>query len=235
MCLLDSGRETRFSLWGEEVVESCLLDGKMRKLFLLLSIFLLFGCTKIEQQNSEYIQYVNFILENKNKFVNISSTGYKYYLPKGISIKKSNNNNIIFNADKTNLYLYVDIIGYYYDSKTNISNYEDYDYKKELIDGGYLIVDENNGLYMVKLQDNYSSIEFLTTKEKIPRLLTFSSIIVNSIEFNKLIIKSEIDNDHNFSNEKIYKIEDLEKNTSNFSKYLNSSEEENSEDSKLPE
>ena len=82
---------------------------------------------------------------------------------------------------------------------------------------------------------NYSSIEFYTEKKNLNRLLTLSSIILNSIEYNKSIIKSEIIDNDSYSSDKIYKIDELEKNSSSFSKYLNSYVDNSNEEVKLPE
>lgn len=207
----------------------------MRRLFLLISVFMLFGCTKINQQNNEYIEIVENVLANNNKYVNNSSKGYKYYLPIGVSIKKNINNNTILAINDINVYLYVDVISYYYKKNIEVSNSKDYDYVKDLGDNGYLIIDENNGYYFVNLNYNYSNIEFYTEKKNLNRLLTLSSIILNSIEYNNSIIKSEIINKDNYSSDKLYKFEELEKNSSNFSKYLNSYVDNNNEEDKLPE
>ena len=78
-------------------------------------------------------------------------------------------------------------------------------------------------------------IEFYTEKQNIPRLLTLSSIIVNSVNYNKKIIKNEIIDSYSFNNEKLYEIEELEKTDSNFSQYLNSYVEEKEEKTELPD
>lgn len=207
----------------------------MKKLIILLSVFLLFGCTKIDNNSNDYYSYFESIVKEENKYVNMTSTGYKYYLPKGVNIKKTKDNNIILSSENTFLYLYVDVISYYYDKNIKIDNEDDYDYYKELDNDGYLIVDENNGMYLVKVYYNYSTIEFYTEKQNIHRLLTLSSIIVNSVNYNKKIIKNEIIDSYSFNNEKLYEIEELEKTDSNFSQYLNSYVEEKEEKTELPD
>ena len=207
----------------------------MRKTLLLLSVFLLFGCTKIEQDSNDYFSYFESIVKEENKFVNTTSTGYKYYLPKGVKVKKVKNNNIVLLCEDTYLYFYVDIISYYYNKKITIENKDDYDYYKKLDDKGFLIVDENNGSYFVKVTYNYSTIEFYSKKKEIPKLLTISSIILNSIKFNDAIIMKEIIDGYNLENESVYEIDDLEKTESNFSQYLNSYIEEKEEENELPD
>ena len=157
----------------------------MKKLIILLFVFLLFGCTKIDNNSNDYYSYFESIVKEENKYVNMTSTGCKYYLPRGVKVKKNKDNNIILSSEDTFLYFYVDVISYYYDKNIKIYNEDDYDYYKELDNDGYLIVDENNGMYLVKVYYNYSIIEFYAEKQNIPRLLTLSSIIVNSVNYNK--------------------------------------------------
>lgn len=207
----------------------------MRKTLLLLLIFLLLGCNKLDNYETDYYKYVKNIIDNDKKITNMSFDGYKLYLPKGINIKKSLNNNMILSSEDTLMYLYVDIISYYYKKDIVIEN-EGYDYFRE-IDGnnGYLIVDENNGKYYINVGYNYSNIEFYCEKKDISKLLTFSSIILNNIDFNKSIIEKQINNSYNNSGEKIYEINDLKETDSNFSKYLNEYVEEVEEKEKLPD
>lgn len=207
----------------------------MRKTLLLLLIFLLLGCNKLDNYETDYYKYVKNIIDNDKKITNMSFDGYKLYLPKGINIKKSLNNNVILSSEDTLMYLYVDIISYYY-KKDILINDEGYDYFKK-IDGnnGYLVVDENNGKYYINIGYNYSNIEFFCEKKDISKLLTFSSIILNNIDFNKSIIEKELNNSYNNSGEKIYEINDLKDTDSNFSKYLNEYVEEVEEKEKLPD
>lgn len=207
----------------------------MKKIIILLSVFLLFGCTKIDNNSNDYYSYFESIIKEENKYSNITSIGYKYFLPKGVKIKKAKDNNVLLSCEDTFLYLYVDVISYYYDKNTSIDNKDNYDYYKKINDDGYLIVDENNDMYFVKVYYNNASIEFYTKKQNIPKLLTLSSIIINSIDYNKTIIENEIINSYTLKNEKVYKITELEKNDSNFSQYLNSYIEEKEEKIELPE
>lgn len=206
----------------------------MRKTLFLLLVFLLLGCTKIEKNNLDYIEYYNLSINNK-KLSNNNSKGFKFYLPKGVIINKNMNNNIILLSENTKMYLYVDVIGYYY--KKSIIDIEEnnYDYFKKIKDNGYLIVDENNGKYYIKINSNYSTIEFYSNKRDIPRLILLSSIILNNIEFNDKIIKNEIDNYLITNNDKLYEIEELDKNENSFSDYLNEYVEEPDEKIELPD
>lgn len=209
----------------------------MRKYLFLFSVFLLFGCTKLEKDNYDYQRYVNaiFTTNNKNNFVNATSTGFKYYLPRGVILKQDIDNNIILSVENTNIYFFVDVINYYYNKKFSVIDASKYDYYKDISDDGYLIVDENNGKYLINIAYNNSIIEFYTTKNKISKLLTLSSIILRSIQFNDEIIEKKIIEDYISNSDKVYEISELKKTDSKFSQYLNSYEEENIEKNKLPE
>ena len=206
----------------------------MRKTLFLLLVFLLLGCTKIEKNNLDYIYYYNLSTNNKI-FSNNNSKGFKFYLPKGVIIKKDVNNNFLLLSENTKMYLYVDIVGYYYKKNNNINDENDYDFFKRTNDDGYLIVNENNGKYFVKINSNYSTIEFYSDKKDISRLIILSSIILNNIEFNDRIIKNEIDDNLINNNDKLYEIEQLGKNKNSFSDYLNEYVEEPDEKTELPD
>ena len=207
----------------------------MRKTLLLLLTLLLFGCTKIDKNDINYLQYVEDVIKNDNNFFSKNSNGFKYYLPKGVIVKKEKNNNILLSSDSTNIYFFIDIINYYYNNKIIIDNSENYDYYKTINDEGFLIVDENNDNYLIKLSYNNCIMEFYTEKEKIPKLLTISSIILNSVEFNDNIINNQIKDGYKNNSEKIYEINELKKTNSKFSQYLNSYEEVKKEENQLPD
>lgn len=206
----------------------------MRKTLFLLLVFLLLGCTKIEKNNLDYIKYYN--LSSNNKIVtNNNSRGFKFYLPKGTIIKKNMKNNILLLSENTNMYLYVDIIGYYYKKNINNNEEKEHDYFKKINDNGYLSVDENNGKYFVKINSNFSTIEFYSIKKDINKLIVLSSIILNNIEFNDNIIKNEIADNLITNNDKLYEIEQLVKDKNSFSDYLNEYVEESDEKIELPD
>ena len=90
----------------------------MKKKFLLLMVLLLcIGCTRINNNNYDVI--VNDVIENSNNIYNTNSLGYKYYLPFSINKVYDKDYNQIFKVNDTYMYLYVDVISYYYKNNLN--------------------------------------------------------------------------------------------------------------------
>ena len=86
----------------------------MKKVFILSLILLLcVGCTRIDNTNN-YDIIVNSTLKSSQKFVNTASLGYKYYLPLGVSKVYDKDYNQKFKTDNVYIYLYVDVVSYYY-------------------------------------------------------------------------------------------------------------------------
>ena len=83
-----------------------------KKILFICCIFLLSGCTRISNDN-QYIDLVNHCLVEK-KITNDVALGYKYYIPRGVEKIHDYDYNQEFLVDNTSIYLYVDIVSYYY-------------------------------------------------------------------------------------------------------------------------
>ena len=84
----------------------------MKKVLLAFIILVgLTGCTKIN--NLSLDQIVNNTIETKVKLSNQYRTGYKYYLPRGLSVINQSDYNEKINTDRYSYYLYVDVVSYY--------------------------------------------------------------------------------------------------------------------------
>ena len=136
----------------------------MKKKLVLIFLILLMttGCVRLETTDN-YIDLVNIVLNDNNKVVNKASTGYKYYLPMGVRLVYDNNNNQRFKVENEDIYLYVDVVSYYYKNKLNLMEEEDsYYYAKINHDdkSGYIMINnENEDEYFLKIVYNYAKIE----------------------------------------------------------------------------
>ena len=105
----------------------------MKKIFILLLILVLcVGCTRVDNiENKDLI--INEIFTNNKKTANTTSIGYKYYLPLGVKKVYDKDYNQKFKVDNNYIYLYADIVSYYYKNPLNF-NEEDGDnyYYKEI-------------------------------------------------------------------------------------------------------
>ena len=83
-----------------------------KKILFICFIFLLAGCTNIND-NKDYVSLVKNCFTSK-KVINDVSLGYKYYVPKGMEKIHDYDYNQVFLNEDVSIYLYVDVISYYY-------------------------------------------------------------------------------------------------------------------------
>ena len=211
----------------------------MKKVIMLACLVLLLtGCVKIETSDNDYIQIINYCL-NDNDISNNVALGYKFYVPRGVKLIKNYDYNQNFLIDDNYLYLYVDIISYYYNNKLN---YDDslgnYYYQEFSFDNkeGYIAISENeNNEYYVTIIYNYAKIEFYSTEDKLPKLISLSTIILNNIKYNNIIIEDILEkNSGDFSNV-TYELDKPEDASSNFSQFLEEYVQEETEEQTLPD
>ena len=94
----------------------------MKKFFLLLLIPLLFmtGCTIKQVDNKDIKSILDTLLGNNLNLYNQTSKGYKYYVPRGVSVIDNTSYNEKLIATGDIYYLYVDVVSYQY---KKINNY----------------------------------------------------------------------------------------------------------------
>ena len=192
-----------------------------KKIILIFCLLLLNGCKQVIDNNN-YVDKVYNCLK-KEKITNEVALGYKYYLPKGVKKIKNFDYNQIFLVDDCYLYLYVDIISLFHNKELKISNndeiyyYEVFEFEGEK---GYIKILENNDEYYLNIIYNYSKIEGYVPKEKINKVITLSSIILNSIEYNYTVIEKILEGDLGQFSEFTYEVDKPEGASSNFSQLL---------------
>ena len=207
-----------------------------KKLLLIFCCFLLIGCTRIDQVEDYSILVSSFL--QKPEANNSVSLGYVYYVPKGIKKIHDYDYNHTFLIDDDYLYLYVDIISYYYKKNLSIASKDGLYYYQDIrVDdkNGYLAIKEDGNRYLVKFVFHYAKIEAVVEKEKINKIVTLSSIILNSIQYNDIVIERVMSGNLGEFSEMSYEIEKPSDAGSNFSQYLEESvqkEDEKKEDKK---
>ena len=102
----------------------------MKRLIVLLSISVLFitGCSVVKIDRSDYEKNIDNLMSRKVRMYNTFYEGYKYYLPKGLTLIDKEDYNAVLKDSKNNrYYLYVDVISYYHkienDYEVNESSY----------------------------------------------------------------------------------------------------------------
>lgn len=167
----------------------------MKKFFLLLLIPLLFmtGCTIKQVNNKDIKSILDTLLGKDLNLYNQTSKGYKYYVPRGVSVidNTSYNEKLIATGDV--YYLYIDAVSYQY-KKINkyteskkIYYYKDFEYNKKT---GYLSIKKIDNIYYIEMYYNYAKIEAVVEKDNINKTIINSCYILNSLKFNKIIIKN---------------------------------------------
>jgi len=209
----------------------------MKKILLpLFIILLLTGCSKIDKNTKEYSDIVNSILINDNHNVNTASVGYKYYIPIGVDLIYNSDLNKEFKIKDTKLVLYVDIVSYYYKNKLNYEEDNKNIYYYSKINDGYISIVKNEEYYYLKIIYNYAKVESYVKEEDLIDVIAYSTIILNSITYNDILISNFIEKGVSFGSEITYEIEKPEDSESNFSQYLQEYVQENNEEvnSELP-
>ena len=179
----------------------------MKKILLILCVFIFTtGCVNIKKL--DYKDNINSIIKenNDNKYYNRFSNGYKYYLPKYMSVKNCLNYNETINSNDYTYYLYIDIIDYYNKNsrKYNKTNdYISYEFKYNDLNG-YLNVKEINNKYLVEILYNYAKIEVKVDKIDIDEAINNAIIILSTIKYDDKIIENLIgENKINTKEEKL--------------------------------
>ncbi len=165
----------------------------MKKVFLLsIILVLLTGCTSIKSDNLDNI--INKALNSTLVTRNTNRVGYRYYLPKGLSIRYSDNYNEIFTSEKYTYYLYVDIVSYnskieYTYNKNNNAYYSrtlTLDDKK-----GYIEINNyKNNQYLIEIMYNYAKIEVIVYESDINSSVLYAMSVLSSIMYNDNVIES---------------------------------------------
>ena len=133
-------------------------------------------------------------------------------------------NNQVFLIDENYVYLYVDVISYFYEREllhdSNESNYynKTFEYNNEK---GYITIKQDEGeKYFLQVVYHYSKIEAYVEKSDLSKVITLSSIILNSIDYNDVVIEKILEGDFGQFSEFIYEVDKPEGASSNFSQIL---------------
>lgn len=195
----------------------------MKKVLILCALLILcIGCTRIDNV-SDYKVIIDNIISKNNIHTNTASMGYKYYLPMGVKKVYDKDYNQKFKYEDINMYLYVDAVSYYYHNSLNFKDETDNIFYYKINNGdktGYVVINQNEDDYFLKIIYNYAKIESHVSKEKLNEVIANSMIILNSIDYNDNLIKKILEDEYYSSTAEEYKIRKPDNTTSKFSEYL---------------
>ena len=192
-----------------------------KKLLLICFVLLLCGCKRLDE-NVQYIEFVNNCFSDKH-MSNDVSLGYQYYVPRGVRKVHDYDYNQVFFAYDSFVYLYVDIISYYYQKELQYMETGNEFYFEKIYNNGkngYLKIDKNENDYLVTIVYHYSKIEVSATEENLNKMITVGSIILNSIHYNDVVIKKVLEGNLGEFAEFTYEVDKPEGAGSNFSQFL---------------
>ena len=207
----------------------------MKKIIILiLSITLLCGCTKIDNNNIE--QIINKVISSKSNKANQYKNGYKFYLPSNLVIDKINERNIVFRENDLKYYMFVDIVSYYHKVENSYKVKEN-TYMSKLINydnkSGYIEINVKNNEYLIEIMYNYAKIEVMVDSNDIANAIVNSLIILSSVEYNDDIIGNLLEEDVLNYSEESFNIFETNSNDSNFLKVVE--EYDNYKDDEVPD
>ena len=194
----------------------------MKKICLIfLSLLLLTGCSTIDlysnQNNVENIINDTFS-KNINLFNNVFD-GYKFYTPRGLKVIDKNKYNCKILSNNETLYLYVDVVSYYYkkskpfEPKNNVFISKQLNYNGKT---GYIQISEVNDKYFIEFMYNYSKIESYINKNNLNETILNMTYILSSINYNDTVIKTLVDEDVLDFEEEKFDIFESKSDKSNF-------------------
>lgn len=171
----------------------------MKKILIILLLLTLTGCSIVRIDVSSIDNTVDVILSKKNTLYNEDGQGYKYYIPNGVTHIDTNDlmHTLYYNGEY--LYLYVDIVSYYYKNDINYKKSNNSYFYKRINNGkqkGYVEVTQQDNLYYVNFYYNYARIEALVTKENLNTTIMNASYILSTINYNKKLIKTMLDEEY---------------------------------------
>lgn len=181
----------------------------MKKLFLLGFILIfLSGCTSIE--NSSMDSILSDAINSRVDTTNVNKNGYRYYLPKGLSIKSSKDFNEIISDQKYLYYLYVDVVSYDSEVSFSYTINEDAYYSASLTNqdkNGFIEINNyENDQYLIEIMYNYAKIEVVAYERDIKKVVAYAMSILTSITYNNSVIENYLGDDIFESSEEKYDI-----------------------------
>jgi len=167
----------------------------MKKLLFVIFCMLAFTSCNIKQIDIAKENMLDIILNEDNTLINTISTGYKYYIPNGVTLIGRNKYNEILYSKGDYYYLYVDFVSYYNKVKLGYEENEYAYYSKKLNykdKEGYIEITKINDKYFIEMMYNYSKIEAYVKEANIDEAVLNSSYILSSIKINDILMKSNL-------------------------------------------
>jgi len=196
----------------------------MRKYLIILIVSLIFftGCSIKKVETGSLKDIFETVLFSKKKLSNTYMDGYKFYLPRGVTIENKNDYNLKIKDQNAYYYLYVDTIAYYYKTENtfteNSKNFYSDTFNNDGI-SGYVDIELVNDRYFIVIMYNYAKIETYVEKEYLDEAITNASYILSTISFNDKVIEEYVGSKGTVTKEETFDIFDSKKESDSFLTY----------------
>lgn len=206
-----------------------------KKIILIIMSFLLIGCTSNNINKLTLEEIIDSSLENENSYVNINNKGYKYNLPDEFIVYEDNDYVQTLMSKNNFYFLNIDVVSYYYKNnmiqERNLKDYEYYEFGND-DKSGYMRITRNDSKFLVELCYNYAIIEVEVEESELRYAVSRGISILNSIEYNDLVIGNYIEDNDIENSETVYNIPEPENkdDNENVLEFIEEFEVENSDD-----
>ena len=175
----------------------------MKKILLLMIAIILFSGCSIKNIKEDRLTIIDTIFK-ENNLSNITSPGYKYYIPNGVSLIGRTEYNETLYSQGDRYYLYADVVSYY--NKVDIEYVENnnayFSKKLEYKDKkGYIEITKLKDNYFVEIMYNYAKIEAYVDENNIDKTILNSGYILSSLKFNDLLAETKLGTTEETKNE----------------------------------
>ena len=190
----------------------------MKKLAILLMVFLLTGCTIVRIDTTSIDNITNVILSKENNIYNRIGKGYKYYIPRGVSYIDTIELNDKLYSNGVYYYLYIDAVSYFYKTELEYKENKDLYYSKKITSDkfGYLEITQDKDDYYIVFVYNYAKIEAKARKNQIEDVVLNASYILSTIKFNDNIVGLMLNSDYFTNKEEQYDVFSKKNENNNF-------------------
>lgn len=192
----------------------------MKKIISLALLLLLFcGCSVNKIQEESFDSIIDTVLYKDSNLFNVSFEGYKFYLPRGATVKEKKEYNLEIRDKKNTYFMYIDTIAYYYKTKFEHKEDKSLFYSKNL-DNGYIDISKVKNKYFVEIMYNYSKIEAYVNEEDLGYSFLNICSMLSSISFNDSAISYRLSTHESDMSTEEFSIFKSRKDDDNFLKYV---------------
>lgn len=195
------------------------------KKFVLIFVLLIMlsGCSITRIDNNSFDEIMDKVLDLKINTYNKIGSGYKYYAPRGVVRTNLKEYNDILKRDNLSYYLYVDVVGHYYNTNEEYIRENNTFYSKEITKNGkkgFIDINKKDNKLYIKMFYNYARIESCVEEKDLKKTILDMSYILTSIKFNDSLLTKLYEAGDLSSKDEAYKLFKNKDKEGNFLEYI---------------